>query len=269
MMDWEIYLQGLYAVLTLSFFTWFISLLKKDVSIVDITWSLMLVLASTIYILSTNVQSREWLIFTLVVIWGVRLALYITLRSWGEAEDSRYQDIRKKYSPNFPLKSLFIIFVFQAVLAWVLSLPLLLVMTNPSNWVLLDYLAITLVLFGIIYESVADYQLYRFKCLDKNKGKVMDAGLWAHSRHPNYFAESMVWWGLFLFALAQGYWWVVISPLMITYLLLKFSGVTLMEETITERRPQYRQYIVNTNAFLPWPRKKLNPENNPLNEARR
>ena len=267
-MDWEIFLQGLYAVLALSAITWFISLLKKDVSIVDITWSLMLVLASAVYIFSAGGQEREWLIYTLVVIWGLRLAFYITVRSWGEAEDSRYQDIRKKYSPNFPFKSLFIIFVFQAVLAWVLSLPLFVIFTNPSSWVLLDYLAFSLVMFGIIYESIADYQLYRFKRLSNNKGKVLDAGLWAHSRHPNYFAESVVWWGIFLFALAHGYWWTIISPLLITYLLLKFSGVTLMEETITERRPEYRQYIETTSAFLPWPRKQTNPANDPVDEVR-
>ena len=227
----------------------------------------MLVLAATVYIFSADALDREWLIVFLVVIWGVRLAFHISVRSWGEAEDSRYQDIRKKYSPNFPLKSLFIIFIFQALLAWVLSLPLLVIFTNPSNWVSLDYLAFGLVMFGIIYESVADYQLYRFKRIASNKGKVMDKGLWAYSRHPNYFAEAMVWWGFFLFAFAHGYWWSIISPLLITYLLLKFSGVTLMEETITERRPEYRRYIETTSAFVPWLRKKTNSANNSVNET--
>lgn len=255
-MNWSNYLEGLLAVILLAVVVWIISLFKRDVSIVDSAWSLLFVGAMFMYI--DEMTMREWLVFALVIIWALRLSAHITIRSWGEAEDLRYQAIRKKYSPGFALKSLFIIFIFQALLAWVLTLPLFAIFSNPAPIGMLTNVAIMLVLFGLSYESIADWQLERFKSIPENKGKVMDQGLWHYSRHPNYFGEAVVWWGFSLFAIEHGYWWAIISPIILTYLLLRFSGVSLMEETITERRPAYKNYILSTNAFLPGRKKSAN-----------
>jgi len=247
------YFEGLVATLVLSILIWLISLYKRDVSVVDSAWSLLFIAAMYMYL--NEMTDREWLVLSLVLIWAIRLCIHITARSWGEEEDSRYQDIRKKYSPGFAFKSLFIIFVFQAILAWIISLPLFAIFSDPAPISILTIIAAAIVLIGICFESIADIQLMRFKSDPVNQGKVMDGGLWRYSRHPNYFGEAVIWWGFTLFALEQGYWWSLLSPILLTYLLLRFSGVHLMESTIVERRPNYRAYIETTNAFFPGPKK--------------
>jgi steroid 5-alpha reductase family enzyme len=248
----SLYLQALLAMLALGFVTWLLCVLKRDVSIVDSIWSLMFLAAAIVYILHNNtIGFRETLIFTLVMIWALRLALYLTWRNWGQLEDSRYQKIREKYSPHFALKSLLIIFVFQATLAWLVSLPLLVTLASTQPLLLLDGFAIFLWLVGMGFETIADLQLYRFKSNADNKGKVLDTGLWRYSRHPNYFGEFCIWWGFYLFAVSSGGWWTILSPFMMSFLLLRFSGVALLEKDIHERRPAYRDYIARTNAFIP------------------
>jgi len=259
-MNWEIYFDGLIACLLVATITWMISVVKKDVSIVDSAWSLLFISAALFYL--TDVNQREWLVLVLLLIWSIRLCAHITLRSWGEEEDPRYQAIREKYSPGFSWKSWGIIFVFQAVLAWLLTLPLFVIFSSPTEMGLLSYVAAAVIVFGICFEAIADWQLYQFKSKPENRGKVMDSGLWHYSRHPNYFGEATVWWGFFLFALDQGAWWSIASPILITFLLLRFSGVSLMESTITERRPAYREYIASTNAFIPGPRKATQTKSN-------
>lgn len=248
----SIYLQGLLVMLALGGVTWLLSVYKRDVSIVDSIWSLMFLAAAIVYILHNQAFGlREIVIFSLVLIWALRLALHLTWRNWGQAEDSRYQQIRKKYSPNFALKSLLIIFAFQAVIAWLVSLSLLVSLANSQAFSLLDGVAVILWLIGMGFETTADLQLYRFKSNPDNKGKVLDTGLWRYSRHPNYFGEFCIWWGFYLFALSSGGWWTIVSPLMMSFLLLRFSGVALLEKDIHERRPAYRDYIARTNAFIP------------------
>jgi len=247
-----LYLYALVAMLALGFVTWLLSVFKRDVSIVDSIWSLMFLAAALVYIRHNEALSiREVLIFVLVLIWAIRLAVYLTWRNWGQPEDGRYQQIREKYSPYFAFKSLLIIFVFQAVLAWLVSLPLLLSLTTTQSLSILDMFAMILWLVGMGFESIADLQLFRFKANPDNKGKVLDSGLWRYSRHPNYFGEFCIWWGFYLFAVASGGWWTILSPLMMSFLLLRFSGVALLEKDIHERRPAYRDYIARTNAFIP------------------
>jgi steroid 5-alpha reductase family enzyme len=124
---------------------------------------------------------------------------------------------------------------------------------TPAHLTGLDLLGFLVWLTGFTFEAVADWQLSRFKADPANRGRVMKQGLWAYSRHPNYFGESLLWWGLFLIALATPYgWWALISPVLITFLLLKVSGVTLLEKDIVERRPEYREYLETTSAFIPW-----------------
>ena len=143
-------------------------------------------------------------------------------------------------------------FSLQAVLAWVISAPLLLALTADLKINALVIAACVLWIIGFMIESIADSQLYRFKSNPENSGKVLDTGVWRYSRHPNYFGECLVWWAFYLFALAAGAWWTIFSPLLMTLLLLKVSGVSLMEKDITERRDGYREYIARTNAFIPW-----------------
>lgn len=251
-MTGAIYFYALLTLLALGSATWLLSVFKRDVSIVDSIWSLMILATASVYLWHNEaIDTRAIVIFLLVLIWALRLAIYLTWRNWGQPEDHRYQQIRAKYEPYFAFKSLLIIFVFQAMLAWLISLPLLAALANSSSFMLLDAAALILWFVGMSFETIADYQLQRFKADPNNKGKVLDTGLWRYSRHPNYFGEFCIWWGFYLFAVSSGGWWTIISPLMMTFLLLRFSGVALLEKDMHERRPAYRAYINRTNAFLP------------------
>jgi steroid 5-alpha reductase family enzyme len=249
-------LCALIALLLLAFLTWVVSYVKRDVSIVDSVWSLLLALAGVIYAATLPPMGpHTLLVMTLLMAWAVRLAGYITWRNWGEPEDRRYQAIRARNQPHFEWKSLYLVFVLQAVLAWIVSLPMLPALASTAALGVLYYVAAIVVVFGLLFETVGDAQLAAFKARPENRGKVMASGLWRYTRHPNYFGEFCVWWGFFLFALAAGAWWTVISPLLMSVLLLKVSGVTLLEQDIAERRPQYRDYVLRTNAFFPGPPK--------------
>ena len=254
MFDPAIYLTGLPVVLGLTTLTWLVSLYRHDASIVDSLWSLLfLALCTTFYLMYEFSTQRGLLVLGLVAVWAIRLSAYITWRNHGKPEDARYQAMRRKHGPSFALKSLVIVFTLQGVLAWIISLPLLAATTGSTPLHLLDLLAFALVIFGVLFESIADAQLAAFKADPANHGRVMDRGLWRYTRHPNYFGECCVWWGFYLFALAAGGWWSVLSPLLMTFLLLRVSGVTLLEKDIVERRPAYRDYMQRTNAFFPGP----------------
>jgi steroid 5-alpha reductase family enzyme len=250
--DLDIYLYGLFIVVLLPSLTWIVSLFKGDASIVDSLWSLIfLALCTTYFLLNESSTTRGIVVLVLVTVWALRLSAYITWRNWGEPEDTRYQAIRRKYSPNFAFKSLWIVFLLQGALAWIISLPLLAAVTGSRPLNAIDAVALLMVLFGISFESIADAQLAAFKARPGSQGQVMDQGFWRYTRHPNYFGECCVWWGLYLFALAAGGWWSIVSPLLMTFLLLRVSGVVMLEKDISERRPGYRAYIERTNAFIP------------------
>ena len=241
---------------------WVASLIKKDVGIVDSYWSILIFTAASCFFLfgDSALNERSQLIFLLLFIWAIRLAAHITLRNWELEEDLRYQSIRENNQPNFEFKSLYIVFLLQAWLAVIVALPFMSILNIDSAeqaFSILDYIALTLWIGGMFFESVGDMQLARFKADEKNKGKVMREGLWRFTRHPNYFGEFCIWWAFFLFALASGHWWSIISPVLMTILLLKVSGVSMLESTITERRPQYADYRKTTNAFFPWLPKKV------------
>jgi steroid 5-alpha reductase family enzyme len=161
--------------------------------------------------------------------------------------------MRAANDPGFWWKSIYLVFGLQAILAWVISLPLLAAMLGqaPLGW--LDAAAASLWVIGLGFEALGDRQLARFKAQPGNAGRVMDRGLWRYTRHPNYFGEACLWWAFFLFALAAGGWWTLVSPVLMTWLLLRVSGVSLLEQDIGERRPGYREYIECTNAFIPGP----------------
>jgi|SRR5581483_10487659 len=247
---------GLAAVLAAVTLVWLLSLAKRDVSIVDIFWGLGFVGLSWLYrARGPDVTSRHSLLLALVTLWGFRLALYLLWRNWGHGEDPRYQTMRAYRGDNFWWMSLITIFFLQGLLIWLIAMPLSVVQLSagPPLWTWTDVLGLLLWGIGFFFETVGDWQLARFKADPASRGRVMCTGLWAYTRHPNYFGDAMVWWGYFLLALAvPGSLWTILSPVLMTVLLLKVSGVALLEQTITERRPDYRDYIVRTNAFLPW-----------------
>jgi len=245
------YSFALILMLAIAIAFWGVSLVKKDVSIVDSLWSLFFIIAVVaIYAQLDTATLRANLVLLLVSVWGIRLSLYITIRHWGKEEDHRYQVIRENNNPGFSFKSLYLIFSFQAFIAWIVAWPLFFSIESTSSFNLLDILALVLWLVGMYFECVSDYQLYRFKKNPDNKGKILTSGLWQYTRHPNYFGECLIWWGFFCFALSSGAYIAVLSPLLMTFLLLKFSGVMLLEQTM-KTRPGYEVYMQHTNAFVP------------------
>ncbi len=189
----------------------------------------------------------------LVAVWALRLAIYLALRNWDAPEDHRYRAIRARNEPGFRWKSLYLVFGLQALLAWLISAPLAGAIASAAPLGALDALGAALAAFGIVFEATGDAQLARFKADPASAGKVMDRGLWRYTRHPNYFGEFCVAWGFWLLAAAGGAWWTLFAPLLMTLLLLRVSGVALLEKDIGERRPAYRDYVARTNAFFPGP----------------
>jgi len=249
------------ALLTMMFIGWLISLLFRNVTVVDSLWGLGFVLVAWItFFMAEGYHLRKLLIVVLTTLWGLRLAAHLSWRNWGAGEDPRYGSWRKASGKRFWIVSLFKIFILQAIFLWVISLALQIgqIASTPDQLTGFDFLGLALWLLGFFFESVSDFQLARFKADPNNKGKVMNQGLWAYSRHPNYFGESLIWWGIFLITLATpNSWWTVISPVVITVVLLKMTGIPLTEKSISDRRPEYKDYIKHTNAFFPWfPRKE-------------
>jgi steroid 5-alpha reductase family enzyme len=253
----SIYASGLIATLAAAAATWVLSLRLKKVSIVDSLWSLLFVIAAFTYAYAAGAwNARTLLVLTLVTVWALRLSVYITWRNWGHGEDPRYQAIRARNEPNFAVKSLYLVFGLQAVLAWIISLPTLGAILGPPSLTALDAAGTVLWAVGVTFEAGGDWQLARFKSNPANRGRVMDRGFWQFTRHPNYFGDFCVWWGLYLIAAGAGAWWSFPGPLGMSVLLLKVSGVTLLESDIAKRRPEYVDYIKRTNAFFPGPRKR-------------
>jgi steroid 5-alpha reductase family enzyme len=253
----QIWLNALPYLLGAGFLTWLYSVRQRNVTIVDTLWSLMFVIAAYSYAASTTpLEPRALVLLVLVTLWGLRLALYLGRRTLGHEEDRRYQKIRRRNEPGFTWKSLYLVFGLQAVLAWIISLPLLGgIAGDASPLGLLDYAGIALWCVGFYFEAAGEWQLARFKADPANAGQVMDRGLWRLTRHPNYFGDFCVWWGFGLIALSAGAWWALAGPVLMSVLLLRVSGVTLLERDIGKRRPGYDDYIRRTNAFFPGPRK--------------
>jgi steroid 5-alpha reductase family enzyme len=256
MLDLTALSVALMATLTVSVITWLVSVVREDVSIVESFWSLMILLSLLVYVLATDSTGpRSMILIGLVAAWAIRLSAYITIRNHGEPEDRRYRAIRDNNQPFFAWKILYIVFLLQGLLAWVICLPVVAAVSGETPPGPLDYAGIALFLCGMFFEVVGDYQLSRFRRSERTDSDVLDSGLWRYTRHPNYFGEAVIWWGFYLFALSAGAWWTVFAPLLMTFLLLRVSGVAMLEKDIAGRRPAYRDYILRTNAFFPgWPR---------------
>ncbi|MFN0109599.1 MAG: DUF1295 domain-containing protein [Blastocatellia bacterium] len=237
------------------FLLWLLSLKLKDASIVDIFWGLgFALIAVTSFLVTDGFPVRKKLMTMLVVIWGVRLAWHIGSRNLGKGEDFRYQAMRKRHGERFTLISLYSVFLLQGVLMWLISLPLQAaqIPAQPDTLTGLDIAGAIVFLVGFFFEVVGDMQLRQFKSNPANKGKLMDSGLWSLTRHPNYFGDALLWWGFYLIACAAGAWWTVFGPALMTFLLLKVSGVAMLERSLTKTKPEYAAYARRTNAFLPW-----------------
>jgi steroid 5-alpha reductase family enzyme len=254
------------AMLVLVLAGWIASVARRDVSIVDSLWALFFLLGAACYAAVAGPGERGVLLLALLAVWALRLSGYLTWRNWGEPEDRRYQAIRARNQPGFAWKSLYLVFLLQGVLAFIIAMPLFAAISAQAPLNALDAAGVALWVGGFVFETVADLQLARFKSDPINQGRVLDSGLWRYTRHPNYFGETVLWWGFYLIAAAGGAWWTVFAPLLMTFLLLKVSGVTLLEQNIAERRPGYRHYILSTNAFLPGPPRSRGT--NPAGEVR-
>jgi len=252
-------LLGVAAALVLMTLVWATSLPKGDVSIIDIFWGPGFALLAIIYyVTGPQATLRQLLVPALVAIWGVRLGLYIFWRGRGKGEDYRYAEMRRKWGAKFPALSLVIVFWLQAILLWLIAMPLLVVQRSgqPDAITWLDALGLLLFIVGFAFEAVGDFQMARFKDEPANKGRVLDSGLWRYTRHPNYFGDALLWWGFWLLtASATGAVWTVASPLIMTILLLKVSGVALLEKGLAQTKPHYRDYVRRTSSFIPWPPK--------------
>lgn len=257
MLDLDVQLLTLAAGAAVMVAAWLVSLALSDASVADIAWGLTFVaIAWTAHLVGDGASDRSLLIAVLVTIWGVRLALYIGWRHDGE--DRRYAQMRERQGEGeFALRSLLTVFLLQSAIAWVVSAPVQVAATDPTPASLgvLALIGAAVVLFGTAFEAIADVQLARFLARKDEGGKsVMDEGLWRYSRHPNYFGNATLWFGVWLIALESGSaWWTVIGPLVMLVFLLKVSGVALTEKSIAKRRPGYEEYMERTSAFVPLP----------------
>jgi steroid 5-alpha reductase family enzyme len=239
---------------------WLISLWRRDASIVDIFWGAGFagIVLSHWLIGTGEMPVRLALCGTLTIIWGLRLSIYLGWRNLGRGEDPRYQAIRSHYGRHFPLVSLPLVFLFQGGLIWIISLPVQLTAGSREPLSMADWAGLGLWSIGLAFEAVGDWQLARFKANPENRGKVLDRGLWAWTRHPNYFGDALVWWGLSLPVIVTDLshnFWLLLSPLLMTWLLRRFSGVPLLEKGLHETRPGYADYVARTSPFLPWPQR--------------
>ena len=257
----SIYALGGLAVLALMVALWVASLALRNSSIVDIFWGPGFVVANWVYFALTpdGFPARKWLISILVTIWGLRLGSYIFWRNWGKPEDFRYQKWREEESARWWWFSFFKVFLLQGILLWVISAPLLAAHTGGarSRLAVLDVIAILVWIIGFFFEAVGDLQMARFKADPASKGKVLDRGVWRYTRHPNYFGDATQWWAYYLIAAAPGGFWTIFSPILMTVLLLRVSGVALLEKSLKETKPRYKEYVESTSAFVPWfPRRR-------------
>jgi steroid 5-alpha reductase family enzyme len=258
----EIYGIGLAVVVGMMTLLWLISLAIRDSSIVDPFWGTGFVIANWVYFALTpdGFPARKWLISILVTIWGLRLSIYLLWRNRGKGEDFRYQKFRQDAGEKYWWQSFFKVFALQGILLWIISAPLLAAQYSPTpdRLTILDFVAVLLWVVGFAFEAGGDLQLARFKADPANKGKILDRGVWRYTRHPNYFGDFTQWWAYYLIAAsASGGFWTIFSPIVMSTLLLRVSGVTLLEKTLTTTKPGYKEYVESTNAFFPWfPRKK-------------
>lgn len=248
------YAIGFGWVMLMLTLVWWASVRLTNAGIVDPFWGLgFVVLCVHFFVSGMGDDTRRLAVLVLCAVWGLRLFGYLFWRNWGKPEDYRYQQFRNHYGAHrYWWFSFFQVFLLQGVLLWLISLPLLVAQFSPRPWNLIDALACVVWLIGFLFESVGDYQLMKFKSSPDNKGKLLTTGVWKYTRHPNYFGDACVWWSFGLFAMAAGSYWPMLSSLLMTWLLLRVSGVALLERALKKQKPGYEDYMSNTPAFFPW-----------------
>jgi steroid 5-alpha reductase family enzyme len=249
-------LVALSVLLALLALLWLVSLRLSDASIIDPFWGPAFgVLALAVAVQAPRVTSQGAVLIAAVIVWGARLGGYLLWRNHGKGEDPRYVAMRARNGAAWWWRSLFVVFVLQGVIAWGVALPITLALAaaQEAPWLALAP-GLAVFTIGFACEAIADAQLARFKRDPANRGAVMDRGLWRYSRHPNYFGNACLMWGLYLIAVPLGApWWTALGPLLMTWLLLRVSGVTLLERSLRETKPAYADYVRRTSAFVPWP----------------
>ncbi len=256
----QIYMLNLAFIIGMMTLLWLVSILLKNVSIVDLFWGLGFVLSATVYfVLTDEIGIRKVLLMVLVMLWGLRLSVYLAWRNIGKGEDFRYREFRRLYGEKrYWWISYFQTFLLQGLLMWLISSPLLGAQYNPLQQELgvLDIAGILVWVIGFTFEAGGDWQLARFKANPDNKGKVLNAGFWKYTRHPNYFGDAAVWWGFALLCISAGSYFPVLGTVLMTALIIKVSGVALLEKSLKADKPEYAEYIRKTSSFLPWFPKK-------------
>lgn len=252
------YLQGYGLLLALMVGVWLVSVWRRNASIVDPVWGTTFVVAGWWYYGHSpgGDPGRKLVLMTLVTVWGLRLSLYLLWRNWGEPEDHRYQAFRRRFGPQrYWWVSLFQVFLLQGTLSWIIGAPLWGAQASggPLGW--LDAIAIAVWLVGFAFEAGGDWQLTRFRAHRTDPDAVLDTGFWRYTRHPNYFGDAACWWAYGLLAVAAGAWPWALGALLMTALIIKVSGVALLERSLRDRKPAYADYVRRTSAFLPWPPK--------------
>lgn len=250
-----LFIALLIAVYMLVF--WMVSLPLQNASIIDIGWGLGFVMIAWATCLLANTDGpRAWLLVALPTAWGLRLSGYLFWRNHGQGEDRRYVAMREKHGKQFWWVSLFTVFGLQGVVMWIVALPLAVGIAGANEAPaigLLHVFGAVVWLVGMLFETGGDWQLANFKANPENEGQVMDRGFWRYTRHPNYFGDFLVWWGHWLVSLAAvSQIWTIVSPVVMSALLMQFSGVGLLEHDIADRRPNYAEYKRRTQTFFPW-----------------
>jgi steroid 5-alpha reductase family enzyme len=247
-------LIGLAIILGAMTLLWAMSVWLRDVSIVDAFWGLGFVILAWLTFVLASESSRHFLVLCgLATIWGLRLSIYLLWRNVGRGEDYRYAAMRQSFGTHFWWSSLGFVFLLQGIILWIVALPIIASAYYPDQpWNPLHLGGILLWCIGMLFEVIGDWQLARFKANPANRGRVLQNGLWRFTRHPNYFGDFCVWWGVYLIAAGSGAWWTFFRPFLMSLSLMRVSGVTLLESTIQDRRPDYIAYRRSTNAFFPW-----------------
>lgn len=239
---------------------WIVSILNKNVSIVDLFWGIGFIVACSVYYIKTEgFELRKTILLCMVFIWGLRLSIYLMWRNRGKGEDFRYQNFRKTYGANrYWWISLFQTFLLQGFIMWLVSAPLLGAQYYSQHYQLnvFDVAGVFVWFTGLLFESIGDIQLALFKKDPANKGKVLDKGLWRYTRHPNYFGDAVVWCGYALICIAAGSYIPVLGSVLMIVLIIRVSGVVLLEKTLKESKSGYKEYAEKTSAFIPWFSKK-------------
>lgn len=253
---WAIYLGSLAILLACMVILWVISIFIRNASIVDPFWGTAFVISAWYfhYQTSDGDPARAALLVILVTVWGLRLSIYLLWRNWSHGEDHRYRAFRKRYGPQrYWWVSFFQTFMLQGILAWIISAPLLGAQIQGGSLNLLDYLALVVWLVGFVFEAGSDWQLARFRADPANRGQLLTTGFWRYSRHPNYFGDATCWWAFGLLSLSAGSYLAALGALVMTGLIIRVSGVALLERTLVKSKPGYEEYARRTSGFIPWP----------------